>query len=168
MHKRKVFKSFFVLVCLILFCGCVNNTPKDEIKSNTPNFDFLVRLSLDDVMQRIDKKENLFLYLGWTENSSECIKVQEKYLERFIEYYQWNGLISVVDLDVELPEALHDRELREQLTEMFGIRYAPAFVMIKFGKIESYIEWTPDTNDLDTGMDFELLDEWFRSVGLMS
>ena len=152
-----------IMVCFLLLSGC---SAKEE-SSKTPDFDFLTRISLEELDKRISKGESLYVYLGWTENSGECVRFQENYLEPYIEYYNWNGMITVVDLDLELPEALEEKRLRSVLTDNYSVRYAPALLYIHFGKIKSVLEWTPETNDLEYGIDPEIVNEWMKSVSLM-
>lgn len=151
-----------LIACLFLLSGC----SKKEV-SKTPDFDFLQRISLEELNKRVNKKETLYVYIGWTENSSECVKFQEEYLEPYIEYYGWNGMITVVDLDQDLPEALEEKSLRSELTEKYTIRYAPALIYIHFGEIKSVLEWTPETNDLTYGIDPDVVNDWMKSVSLM-
>ena len=151
---------------MLLFSGCVKE--KDQpVSSTTPAFDFLQHLTLQELNHRIAKKEPLFVYFGWTKNASECVKLQENYLEPNIEYYRWNGLLSVVDLDTEMPEALIDKSLRNSLTELYEFKYAPAFVFFYEGKVQSYFEWTPEMNDVTTGIPMEHINDWMKSVNLI-
>lgn len=164
MRFLKAILSIFLLFTLGA-CSKIEDSP--EVESKTPSFDFLERLTLEEVDRAIEHKENLYLYFGWTTSSKECIRLQEEFLEPSIDYYGWNGLIRVVDLDEELPEALENKQERKVLTENYGIRYAPSFVFIKFGEVTNVFEWTPETNDVETGVDLEALQEWMLSVGLM-
>ena len=151
------------MVCFLLLSGC---SSKQET-SNTPDFDFLTRISLDELDKRIAKGESLYVYLGWTKNSGECVRFQENYLEPYIEYYNWNGMITVVDLDEELSEALEEKKLRSVLTDNYSIRYAPALLYIHFGEIKGVLEWTPETNDLEYGIDPNVVNDWMKNVSLM-
>ncbi|MBE6114417.1 MAG: hypothetical protein E7191_04975 [Erysipelotrichaceae bacterium] len=164
----RLIKIFLCLcICLLTACTPSNNNQVDDQPSNTPAFDFLDRMTLEELDKAIEYGENLYIYFGWTKNSQECVRFQENFLEPNIEYYNWNGLIRVVDLDEELPDALDDRIARRELTQKYGIKYAPSIIFIKFGKVESVFEWTPETNDLNTGVDLDLLREWMTSVNLM-
>ena len=40
-------------------------------------------------------------------------------------------------------------------------------MFVKFGKITSAFEWTPETNDLVNGVNLDYLRDWMSSVGLM-
>lgn len=158
------------ILCLLLgmltWAGCAKDTDQ-PVSSTTPSFDFLQRVSLDDLRHRVSKKEPMFVYFCWTKQANECVKLQENYLEPNIEYYRWNGLITVVDLDVELPEALEDKSKRSVLTQDFGLRYAPAFVFFYEGSVASMIEWSPENNDVNTGIPVDQLTEWMISVSLI-
>lgn len=150
-------------ICLLCVSGCSHT----KETSSTPDFDFLTRISLNELDKRIAKGESMYVYLGWTKNSSECVKFQENYLEPYIDYYNWNGMIIVVDLDEELPEALDNKMLRAELTDKYSIRYAPSMMYIHFGEIRSVLEWTPETNDLTYGIDPDMVNDWMKEVSLM-
>lgn len=155
-----------LVVCLTVLAGCAKE--KDQpVSSTTPSFDFLQRVTLPELDHRIEKKEPMFVYFCWTQSANECTKVQENYLEPNIEYYRWNGLLTVVDLDEEMSEGFEDKSKRAVLTEKYGIRYAPAFVFFYEGKIQSFIEWTPENNDVTTGIPMDALNEWMKSVNLI-
>lgn len=156
-----------MVVCLMaLLSGCSKDT-SEPVSSTTPSFDFLQRVTLAELDHRIEKKEPMFVFFCWTQQANECVKLQENFLEPNIEYYRWNGLITVVDLDAELPEALDDKSKRQVLTDRYHIRYAPAFVFFYEGKIQSSIEWSPEDNDVMTGIPVDSLNEWMTSVNLI-
>lgn len=153
-------------ICLLALFGC-SKEKEQPVASATPSFDFLQRVTLSDLDHRIEKKEPMFVYFCWTQRASECTKIQEQYLEPNIEYYRWNGLLTVVDLDEEMPEGFEDKSKRALLTEKYGIRYAPAFVFFYEGKIQNFIEWTPEYNDVTTGIPADRMNDWMKSVNLI-
>lgn len=155
------------IVLLLLTTACTGQKNNEKIESTTPDFDFLERITIEELDRAIEHGENLYVYFGWTKNSKECVRLQEKFLEPNIDYYGWNGLIRVVDLDEELPDAFEDKVQRSELTQKYGIRYAPSFVFIRFGEVHDVFEWTPETNDLQNGVNLDLLREWMQQVGLM-
>lgn len=162
------FLKIILCILLLTLSACEKpQKPSEIVESTTPAFDFLERLTLEELDRAIERGENLYVYFAWTKNSSECVRLQENFLEPNIDYYNWNGLIRVVDLDEELPDALEDKTVRSILNEKYGIRYAPSFMFVKFGNIESAFEWTPETNDLVNGVNLEFLRDWMTSVGLM-
>lgn len=163
----RFFRAFLSVLLMVSLSACSKPEDTPAIKSTTPSFDFLERMTLDEVNRAIEHKENLYLYFGWTKNSKECMRLQEQFLEPNIDYYGWNGLIRVVDLDEEMPAALEDKAQRSVLMQDYNIRYAPSFVFVKFGEVSNVFEWTPETNDLVNGVDLEALLEWMRLVGLI-
>ena len=68
-----------IMLCILLLSlsACSKpQKPSEIVESTTPAFDFLERLTLDELDRAIERGENLYVYFAWTKNSSECVRLQ--------------------------------------------------------------------------------------------
>ena len=142
---------------LLVLCGCNDKVAFSELK----------RLHFDELDQKLEQREDMVVYFGWTQNCEDSIHFQENYLadhlsedSAFLELY-------VVDLDEELPDALTDKEKREPMFERYGVKYSPTLVQYEKGEIVKLLEWTPETTDKETGILASRLDRFFTEVGYL-
>ena len=74
---------------------------------------------------------------------------------------------EVIKLDVESPDSLMDKDLREPMTEQFGVKYGPTVLLIEDGEIVDMIEWTPLSADDKTAIPLETIETFFENSGYL-
>ena len=148
------------LVCLFLVAGC-------EQKQTATIEDF-PHLSFAELDEKIANKETMLVYFGWTENCGDSRNFQDHYLLKYLEEEPKLKEIFVVNLDVENPEGLDDKEKRADMNEKYGVLYSPTLIYYKEGKAIELLSWTPATTDKDTGIMQTSLDSFLLKYGYLS
>ena len=165
---KKIISAFFILIILV---SCQNqqpveNKPEQEVVVATPLVDALKRLSLEEVDQFLSEKESGILYFGWVTNCGDSRNFQENYLEQYLkDNPAMKDKIFVVDLDIELPDALIEKDKRQPLTDKYDVAYSPTLLDVKEGVTVNKVEWQLKTSDPETAIPREVLDSFFSDSG---
>ncbi len=122
-------------------------------------------LTFDELEEKIDSGEEFVTMYGWVEGCGDTVNFDENYLiPKSIEHEQFLNTY-IIDLDIELPEGLIDKEKREPMKERFGVFYGPTLVHYNNGEIVTFLEWTPAITDDTYGMMPSSIDHFFKQVG---
>lgn len=155
-------KKILLIMLLLLVSSCGSSAVSSE------TFDSLERLSFNELQTFIDEGQSGLIYFGWTEKCPDSTLMQKNYLyelaanEEGVRNNMW-----VVDLDVESPDSLMDKDLREPMTEQFGVKYGPTVLLIEDGEIVDMIEWTPLSADDKTAIPLETIETFFENSGYL-
>lgn len=149
-----------MLLLLVSSCG------SSAVSSET--FDSLERLSFNELQTFIDEGQSGLIYFGWTEKCPDSTLMQKNYLYELVANEEGvRNNMWVVDLDVESPDSLMDKDLREPMTEQFGVKYGPTVLLIEDGEIVDMIEWTPLSADDKTAIPLETIETFFENSGYL-
>lgn len=155
-------KKILLIMLLLLVSGCGSSAVSSE------TFDSLQRLSFNELQTFIDEGQSGLIYFGWTEKCPDSTLMQENYLYELVANEEGvRNNMWVVDLDVESPDSLMDKDLREPMTEQFGVKYGPTVLLIEDGEIVDMIEWTPLSADDKTAIPLETIETFFENSGYL-
>lgn len=155
-------KKILLIMLLLLVSSCGSSAVSSE------TFDSLERLSFNELQTFIDEGQSGLIYFGWTEKCPDSTLMQENYLYELVANEEGvRNNMWVVDLDVESPDSLMDKDLREPMTEQFGVKYGPTVLLIEDGEIVDMIEWTPLSADDKTAIPLETIETFFENSGYL-
>lgn len=155
-------KKILLIMLLLLVSGCGSSAVSSE------TFDSLQRLSFNELQTFIDEGQSGLIYFGWTEKCTDSTLMQKNYLYELVANEEGvRNNMWVVDLDVESPDSLMDKDLREPMTEQFGVKYGPTVLLIEDGEIVDMIEWTPLSADDKTAIPLETIETFFENSGYL-
>ena len=155
-------KKILLIMLLLLVSSCGSSAVSSE------TFDSLERLSFNELQTFIDEGQSGLIYFGWTEKCPDSTLMQKNYLYELIANEEGiRNNMWVVDLDVESPDSLMDKDLREPMTEQFGVKYGPTVLLIEDGEIVDMIEWTPLSADDKTAIPLETIETFFENSGYL-
>lgn len=155
-------KKILLIMLLLLVSGCGSSAVSSE------TFDSLERLSFNELQTFIDEGQSGLIYFGWTEKCTDSTLMQKNYLYELVANEEGiRNNMWVVDLDVESPDSLMDKDLREPMTEQFGVKYGPTVLLIEDGEIVDMIEWTPLSADDKTAIPLETIETFFENSGYL-
>ena len=156
-------RTIGIILILLILVGCVQ-TPK----TNQISFDDLKRISFSDLDGMIEEKNSGMIYFGWVEGCGDAVHIQNNFFNQMLKTNpQWKDLIYVVDLDVELPNGLSDKEARQPMIDAYSVMYSPTLIMLDKGEIIDKIEWTPLTSDKETAIPKEAIEAFFTKHGFI-
>ncbi|MGL5978196.1 MAG: thioredoxin family protein [Erysipelotrichaceae bacterium] len=150
-------KLGIVLILLVGLVGCNKQPAQMEM-------DDFTHLSFAQLQEKIDAKETMVVYFGWVTLCGDAINFQNNYLLPETAKNSSMASIYVVDLDVELPEGLQDKTLREGMKAQFGVQYSPTLIAYENGEVQSLLEWTPATTDATYAIPKTALDAFFSNI----
>ncbi len=153
--------TMIILCCVFFLVGC----KRQETSENTMNM--LKHITLTELDEKIANQEDMVVYFGWTKNCLDSINFQNHYLLPKVEEGSKFQDILVVDLDIELPEGLLDKDARAPLVEKYDVEFSPTIVSYKGGKLYKLLAWTPATTDKLTGILQADLDTFFKEIGFL-
>ena len=155
-------KILVVFVALFILVGCKPNKPIEEVSL----FSKLQVITFEELDVLLENGLNAVVYYGWIENCGDSQNFQNNYLEEKLkENPEWIDKIYVVNLDIEIPEALGDKELRTPMFEKYGVLYSPTLIYYIDSENVALIEWTPLTGDPDTAIPVDVINEFFANAG---
>ncbi|NLC05472.1 MAG: thioredoxin family protein [Erysipelothrix sp.] len=155
-------KKILLIMLLLLVSSCGSSAVSSE------TFDSLERLSFNELQTFIDEGQSGLIYFGWTEKCPDSTLMQKNYLYELVANEEGvRNNMWVVDLDVESPDSLMDKDLREPMTEQFGVKYGPTVLLIEDGEIVDMIEWTPLSADDKTAIPLETIETFFENSGYL-
>lgn len=155
-------KKIVLIIMLLLISSCGSKAVSSE------TFDSLERLSFDELQTFIDEDQSGLIYFGWVVNCPDSTLMQKNYLYELVADEEGvRNNMWVVDLDVEIPEALLDKDLRQPMTDQFGVKYGPTVLLIEDGEIVDMIEWTPLNADDKTAIPLETIEPFFENSGYL-
>ena len=155
-------KKILLIMLLLLVSSCGSSAVSSE------TFDSLERLSFNELQTFIDEGQSGLIYFGWTEKCPDSTLMQKNYLYELVANEEGiRNNMWVVDLDVESPDSLMDKDLREPMTEQFGVKYGPTVLLIEDGEIVDMIEWTPLSADDKTAIPLETIEAFFENSGYL-
>lgn len=155
-------KKILLIMLLLLVSSCGSSAVSSE------TFDSLQRLSFNELQTFIDEGQSGLIYFGWTEKCTDSTLMQKNYLYELVANEEGiRNNMWVVDLDVESPDSLMDKDLREPMTEQFGVKYGPTVLLIEDGEIVDMIEWTPLSADDKTAIPLETIETFFENSGYL-
>ncbi|MDR1794512.1 MAG: hypothetical protein LBR25_03885 [Erysipelotrichaceae bacterium] len=153
-------KIAMLLIVLLLLTSCKST------KKNGEAFAKLTVISLAQLDEKLANGDSFIAYFGWVKNCGDSLNIQNNYFEDVLNNHsELYDVIYVIDLDIELPEALADHDLRQPLTDAYTVAYSPTLLEIRDGEIINKIEWTPVTSDPDTGIAKSVIDDFFAQAG---
>lgn len=151
-------KYLFILLCaMFMATGC-------EAKPTLDDFQHLTFAQLDE---KLENNETMLVYFGWTQNCGDSINFQDHYLLKYVNDEPKLKDIYIVDLDIENPEGLDDKDKRADMNEKYGVLYSPTLIYYNEGKVMELLSWTPATTDKDTGIMQSSLDTFFMKYGYL-
>lgn len=152
-----------MILMLLILAGCVQTPTTNEI-----SFDDLERISFSDLDQMIEQKKSGLVYFGWVEGCGDAVNIQNNFFNpMFKSNPQWKDQMYVVDLDVELPEGLTDKDARQPMIDAYQVMYSPTLIMLENGMIIDKIEWTPLTSDKETAIPRSVIEAFLTKHGFM-
>lgn len=155
-------KKILLIMLLLLVSSCGSSAVSSE------TFDSLERLSFNELQTFIDEGQSGLIYFGWIEKCPDSTLMQKNYLYELVANEEGvRNNMWVVDLDVESPDSLMDKDLREPMTEQFGVKYGPTVLLIEDGEIVDMIEWTPLSADDKTAIPLETIETFFENSGYL-
>jgi hypothetical protein len=155
-------KIFLLFAFLLLFTSCTKPVKPVEEKL----FPELKVVSFEELDGLLEEGYTGVVYFGWVDNCGDSQNIQNNYFEtKLKENPEWMDKIYVVNLDLEIPDALVDKEQRAPMTEKYGVQYSPTLIYYVDGEIVSYIEWTPVTSDPETAIPLDIIEEFFTNIG---
>lgn len=135
-----------------------------EKKATMDEFTHLTFAQLDE---KISNQESMLVYFGWTQNCGDSKNFQDNYLLKYVKDEEKLKDIYIVDLDIENPEGLDDKEKRSEMNEKYSVMYSPTLIYYKDGENVDLLSWTPATTDKDTGILQSTLDNFFMKYGYL-
>ena len=155
-------KIFLLLVILLLFTSCTK--PEQPVEEKL--FPELKVISFEELDVLLEEGYTGVVYFGWVDNCGDSHNIQDNYFEaKLKENSEWMDKIYVVNLDLEIPDALVDKEQRVPMTEKYGVQFSPTLIYYVNGENLSFIEWTPISSDPDTAIPLEIIEEFFANIG---
>lgn len=153
-------KKAFVLIILVLMVltGC-------QKKVSGITFSDLTVIQFDELDQKIANKETMVVYFGWVSNCPDSRNIQENYIQPLLD--QADPTLQnmvIVDLDLIIPDALANKELRKPMYEKYQVQFGPTIIYYVDGEIKEMIEWTAANGDEHYGINKDLLDRFFEKV----
>lgn len=142
---------YIILSCMLLMSGCAKKMSIEE-------FPHLTFAQLDE---KIANDETMIVYFGWTQNCGDSLNFQDNYLVKYASDDNKLKEVYIVDLDVENPEGLDDKEKRADMNDKYDVMYSPTLISYEKGMPVELISWTPATTDKDTGIMQSSLDNFF-------
>lgn len=156
-------RMIVLILMLLILVGCVQAPGTNQI-----SFDDLERISFSDLDQMIEQKKSGLVYFGWVEGCGDAVNIQNNFFNpMFKSNPQWKDQIYVVDLDVELPEGLTDKDARQPMIDAYQVMYSPTLIMLSQGEIIDKIEWTPLTSDKDTAIPRSVIEAFLTKHGFL-
>ena len=161
--RRFIMKKFLLLFAfLVLFASCTKPVEPEEEKL----FPKIETISFEELDTLLEEEYTGVVYFGWVDNCGDSQNIQDNYFEgKLKENPEWINKIYVVNLDLEIPDALVDKALREPMTEKYGVQYSPTLIYYVDGEIVFLIEWTPVTSDPETAIPLDIIEEFFTNAG---
>lgn len=163
-----------ILLLALILGGCNNQPEKQEEseqeveRKETPKVDAVKTMSLEEYDEFLAAKKSGIVYFGWITRCGDSLNFQENYLEQLlIDHPQLDDDFYIVNLDVEAPDALIERELREPLTEKYDVTFSPTLLNVKEGVTIDKIEWTLKESDPETAISRTVLDKFFEDSGYL-
>lgn len=151
-----------LLVIGISVSGC---SKKEDALEFVSQFD---QLSFAQLNEKIDAKDDFVAFFGWVEGCGDTVNFEENYWKPMLKDYPKFADMYVVNLDVELPDGLLNKEMRQPMIDAYGVRYAPTFIQYVDGEVVNMLEWTPETTDSTYGIFKTDLDTFFKEIGYIN
>lgn len=162
-------KIVLVLMTSLILVGCNTPTEKEpevRVPKALAEFDKLQHLTFEEVDKFYKEKKSGILYFGWIVRCGDSMNFQENYLEnKLVNNQELKNNIYVVNLEVENPDGLMNKELRKTMDEKYGVGYSPTILLIKDGVVTMKSEWQVKTSDPITAMPKTELDAFFTAAG---
>jgi len=153
---KKILMILFILLTLV---AC--NKQEEEKR-----FPLLNVISFEELDVLIEEGYTGVIYFGWVDHCGDSHNIQDNYFEgKLKENPEWMDKIYVVNLDLEIPEALSNKDLRLPMTEKYNVQYSPTLIYYVNGEIDLLVEWTPLTGDSKTAIAVEVLEAFFVDAG---
>lgn len=143
-------KLLFSITLLLIFCVSLfllndnnqlkkeNNTlqiEKQIIADNSETFEYLNSITLENFNKKVDRKEDIFVYIGNSE-CSDCSNFS-KILKKEVEEFPLKESLYLLNITKFHNQTSKWLEFKEQ----FHFNQTPAFLIIQDGKTKSIIEW---------------------------
>lgn len=147
----------FLLISLSLFqenkkLKVTNNDLKVEkeiLTNNLESYELLNSMTVDNFEDRVNSKQNLFVYISNRE-CSDC-STFSKSLKDEIESSNIKNSLYLVDI-----QKLHqDKDNWLKFKKRYNIQQTPAFLLFEEGKVKSVIQW-----DENKGLSSESFHDW--------
>lgn len=151
-------KILVILAILFVAFGCQKTTDDKELV----NFNKLEKINFEKLDEYLAEGYTGIMYYGWIVNCGDSLNFQNNYLEERLETDSTlKDNLIVVNLELDIPDALVNKDLRAPMTEKYDVRYSPTIVYYKDGVVVEKLEWTALTSDPKTAIAKDVLDEFF-------
>jgi len=146
-------------------------------KIEETKFSELPVITMDELEEKIDNGDDIIAYFSFVNKCGDSLLFQANSFNKYLEDPDIFNKIYVINLDIEAPEALRNRELRTPIAQRFQIDtwtedptvnpmqlFSPQLVHYNGGEIVDLVSWTPGNLDPEYGINRDLTDRFFENI----